>query len=308
VVRVHPETGERALYVNSSFTTHLVGVTPHESRRLLDLFYDALALPEHTVRFAWQPGSVAFWDNRAAAHLAPRDADHLDGDRRLFRVTIVGDVPVGIDGRPSTSMEGAPFDAPVTIPSSLRSPDETKLFAPAAGFDGVQSLPQRVAWAGAATRRSKRVVPDKRAPRPAAPWAAPRRGRRAGDVRELQRGRTGRRGDRRRSTGAAAHMGAARQGRRVGRRPVPHHPKPQRPIAAVAGGELAEQAELQEIAEIAGVSVLHPLQDGHQRVIGGGRPAAGVTREPNSDSLVSVTTGGGAPTLGAGGRSRSRAR
>jgi taurine dioxygenase len=111
VVRVHPETGERALYVNPSFTTHLVDVSPHESRRLLDLFYDALAQPQHTVRFAWKPGSVAFWDNRAAVHLAPRDSDHLDGDRRLYRVTLVGDVPVGIDGRTSTPIEGTPFEA-----------------------------------------------------------------------------------------------------------------------------------------------------------------------------------------------------
>jgi alkyl sulfatase len=111
VVRVHPETGERALYVNPSFTSHLVHVSPHESRRMLGLFYDALARPEHTVRFKWEPGSVAFWDNRAAVHLAPSDHGHLDGARSLYRATLVGDVPVGPDGRPSVAIEGAPFEA-----------------------------------------------------------------------------------------------------------------------------------------------------------------------------------------------------
>ena len=75
------------------------------------LFYDALALPEHTVRFKWEPGSVAFWDNRAAVHLAPSDHGHLDGARSLYRVTLVGDVPVGPDGRRSVAIEGSPFEA-----------------------------------------------------------------------------------------------------------------------------------------------------------------------------------------------------
>ena len=110
VVRVHPETGEKALYVNPGFTSHIVDVSPHESRRLLGLFYDELARPEYTVRFKWEPGSVAFWDNRAAVHLAPTDLT-LDHDRRLYRVTLVGDVPIGPDGRPSVALDGDPFDA-----------------------------------------------------------------------------------------------------------------------------------------------------------------------------------------------------
>ncbi|MFF0816041.1 TauD/TfdA dioxygenase family protein [Rhodococcus sp. NPDC003318] len=110
VVRVHPETGERALYVNPGFTSHLVGVSPHESRRLLELFYEELVRPEYTVRFRWEPGSVAFWDNRSTVHLAPRDLT-TDEDRRLYRVTLVGDVPVGPDERPSVALEGEPFEA-----------------------------------------------------------------------------------------------------------------------------------------------------------------------------------------------------
>ena len=110
VVRVHPETGERALYVNPGFTSHIVDVSPHESRRLLGLFYDELARPEYTVRFKWEPGSIAFWDNRSTVHLAPSDLT-LEHDRRLYRVTLVGDVPTGPDGRPSVALDGDPFDA-----------------------------------------------------------------------------------------------------------------------------------------------------------------------------------------------------
>ncbi len=110
VVRVHPETGEKALYVNPGFTSHIVDVSPHESRRLLGLFYDELTRPEYTVRFKWEPGSIAFWDNRATVHLAPSDLT-LDHDRRLYRVTLVGDVPQGPDGRPSVALDGEPFEA-----------------------------------------------------------------------------------------------------------------------------------------------------------------------------------------------------
>ncbi|MCX5045433.1 TauD/TfdA family dioxygenase [Aldersonia sp. NBC_00410] len=110
VVRVHPETGEKALYVNPGFTSHIADVSPHESRRLLELFYEELARPEYTVRFRWEPGSIAFWDNRSTVHLAPRDLT-TDDDRRLYRITLVGDVPVGPDNRESIALEGDPFEA-----------------------------------------------------------------------------------------------------------------------------------------------------------------------------------------------------
>lgn len=109
VVRVHPETGERALFVSPGFTSHILDVTPRESRKLLELLYEQLTRPEFTVRFRWEPGSVAFWDNRATAHLAPGDLDHLDVERRLHRVTLTGDVPVGPDGRESELVSGQPF-------------------------------------------------------------------------------------------------------------------------------------------------------------------------------------------------------
>ena len=111
VVRVHPETGERALFVNPGFTSHIVDVTPGESKRILELLYAEITRPEYTVRFRWEPGHVAFWDNRATAHLAPRDLEHLQVERRLHRVTLIGDVPVGPDGRSSELVSGRPFTA-----------------------------------------------------------------------------------------------------------------------------------------------------------------------------------------------------
>jgi taurine dioxygenase len=63
------------------------------------------------VRFRWEPNSIAFRDNYTTAHLAPRDIYQLDFDRQLYRVTLKGDVPVGVDGSTSTAIEGEPLDA-----------------------------------------------------------------------------------------------------------------------------------------------------------------------------------------------------
>ena len=113
LVRVHPETGERALYVSPTFTRfarEIIGFTPRQSERILELFWEEIAKSQYTVRFRWEPGSIAFWDNRSTAHLAPSDLDHLDnGDRVLYRVTLEGDVPVGPDGRPSELIAGKEF-------------------------------------------------------------------------------------------------------------------------------------------------------------------------------------------------------
>jgi taurine dioxygenase len=109
VVRVHPVTGERALFVTPGFTAKIIGVSPTQSDRLLDLFFEEVTKPAYTVRFRWRPGSVAFWDNRATAHLAPTDLDDQDVTRVLYRTTLEGDIPVGPDGRTSTSIAGAEF-------------------------------------------------------------------------------------------------------------------------------------------------------------------------------------------------------
>jgi alpha-ketoglutarate-dependent sulfate ester dioxygenase len=106
IVRVHPESGERALYVSPSFLKSIVGLSARESQVVLEFLWEHIVRPEFTVRFRWAPGSVAFWDNRATAHLAPRDIFDSDFDRQFYRVTLVGDVPVGVDGKPSRALEG----------------------------------------------------------------------------------------------------------------------------------------------------------------------------------------------------------
>jgi len=109
VVRVHPRTGEKALFVNPVFTDHVLDVSPVESRLILGHLFEELTRPEYQVRFRWALGSVAFWDNRATAHLGPQDLGHLDVERVLHRVTLIGEVPVGPDGRESDLIEGTRF-------------------------------------------------------------------------------------------------------------------------------------------------------------------------------------------------------
>ncbi len=91
VVRTHPETGRKALYVNPGHTLRFAGMTEEESAPLLDYLYRHQVRPEHTCRFSWRPGSIAFWDNRAAQHNPVND---YHGYRRvMLRVTLAGDVP-----------------------------------------------------------------------------------------------------------------------------------------------------------------------------------------------------------------------
>jgi taurine dioxygenase len=91
VVRTHPETGRKALYVNVAHTTHFVGMTQEESVPLLKYLYAHQVRPEFTCQFRWAPGSLAFWDNRAAQHNAIND---YAGHRRVMqRITLAGDRP-----------------------------------------------------------------------------------------------------------------------------------------------------------------------------------------------------------------------
>jgi taurine dioxygenase len=93
VVRVHPETGRRALYVNVAHTVHFEGMTVEESAPILGYLFDHLTRPELTCRFRWQPGSIAFWDNRCVQHNAIND---YHGHRRsMHRITLAGDKPQG---------------------------------------------------------------------------------------------------------------------------------------------------------------------------------------------------------------------
>jgi taurine dioxygenase len=91
VVRTHPETGRRMLFVNASYTTGFEGMTEAESKPLLDFLLAHSHRLDFTCRFRWRPGSLAFWDNRATIHIALNDTGP---QRRLMRrVQIAGDVP-----------------------------------------------------------------------------------------------------------------------------------------------------------------------------------------------------------------------
>ncbi|MEY2884933.1 MAG: Alpha-ketoglutarate-dependent taurine dioxygenase [Pseudomonadota bacterium] len=88
VVRTHPETGLPCLYVNTAFTSHIKGLSPKESEWLLAHLYAQAANPEIQCRFRWQPGSIAFWDNRSSQHLAA--SDYFPAVRIMERVTVAG--------------------------------------------------------------------------------------------------------------------------------------------------------------------------------------------------------------------------
>ncbi|MGE4322989.1 MAG: TauD/TfdA dioxygenase family protein [Sphingobium sp.] len=87
VVRVHPDTGRRALYVNPRFTKEIVGLKPHESADLLNIFFNHITVPEHTIRIQWQVGALAVWDNRTSLHYA---ADDYGQARRRLQGTSAG--------------------------------------------------------------------------------------------------------------------------------------------------------------------------------------------------------------------------
>jgi len=111
VVRVHPESGEPGLFIGG-FVRQIRGLSPAESTDILRLFQSYITRPENTVRWRWQVGDVAFWDNRSTQHYAI--ADYGDQPRRVQRVTIAGDLPVGIDGKYSQAIKG---DSSAYIPS-----------------------------------------------------------------------------------------------------------------------------------------------------------------------------------------------
>jgi len=107
VVRVHPETGERGLFIGG-FAQRLVGLSGTESRDILRLLQAYITRPENVLRVQWSPGDVVVFDNRITQHYAPDD--YGNQPRSLFRVTVAGDVPVGVDGTPSRIIEGDAAD------------------------------------------------------------------------------------------------------------------------------------------------------------------------------------------------------
>lgn len=91
VVRTHPQTGRRSIYVNAAFTTHIVGMRQDESDLLLQLLYRQASIPEYQCRLHWEADTIALWDNRSVQHYAT--SDYWPQVRIMERVTIIGDRP-----------------------------------------------------------------------------------------------------------------------------------------------------------------------------------------------------------------------
>jgi len=91
VVRTHPVSGNKSIYVNLIFTRHIKDMDPQESQELLNTLYHQAWLPDFQCRFRWGVNSIAFWDNRAAQHYAA--ADYWPEKRHMERVTVVGEKP-----------------------------------------------------------------------------------------------------------------------------------------------------------------------------------------------------------------------
>lgn len=103
VVRVHPESGEKGLFIGG-FVRQIRGLSTTESDHIIQLLQSYVTRPENTVRWRWEVGDVAFWDNRATQHYAI--ADYGNQPRRVQRVTIVGDVPISVNGQKSQAVKG----------------------------------------------------------------------------------------------------------------------------------------------------------------------------------------------------------
>lgn len=103
VVRVHPLTGERGLFIGG-FASRIVGLSSTESKDILRLLQAYVTRPENVLRHRWSAGELVVFDNRITQHYAIDNYD--DQPRRLQRVTVAGDVPIGVDGQPSQSLIG----------------------------------------------------------------------------------------------------------------------------------------------------------------------------------------------------------
>jgi len=91
VVRTHPVTGHKSIYVNPQFTLRIEGLKPAESRAILDVLFAQAQVPEYQFRLRWTPGMIVFWDNRSTQHYAAND--YYPERRRMERTAVIGDVP-----------------------------------------------------------------------------------------------------------------------------------------------------------------------------------------------------------------------
>ena len=110
VVQVHPQSGEPTLLAGI-FVRGFIGLDSHESSVLLELLQRRITAANNTIRWNWEMGDVAIWDNRATQHRAVDDYD--DQHRLMHRVTLMGDVPVDMQGRRSRMISGAPLEPAV---------------------------------------------------------------------------------------------------------------------------------------------------------------------------------------------------
>jgi len=91
VIRTHPESGKKVIFVNPLFTTHILGLPADESSAILAFLYQHNTTAEYTCRFAWEADCIAIWDNRSTQHKPIND--YLPAHRRLERIVIDGDKP-----------------------------------------------------------------------------------------------------------------------------------------------------------------------------------------------------------------------
>ena len=91
VIRTHPESGKKVIFVNTLFTTKIIELSSDESNAILNFLYDYIKTPEFTCRFNWEPNCIAFWDNRSTQHKPVND--YFPSHRMLERITIDGNKP-----------------------------------------------------------------------------------------------------------------------------------------------------------------------------------------------------------------------
>ena len=126
VVRVHPVTGKRLVYVSPQTTTRIRGMREWESDRVLDMLYHLPEIPEYQYRVQWELHTIVIWDNRSTQHYAPRD--YLPNRRRVERVTIKGDRPVGVNGLASVFARDKPEFEPRGDRTRIKSDEFARPF------------------------------------------------------------------------------------------------------------------------------------------------------------------------------------
>jgi alpha-ketoglutarate-dependent taurine dioxygenase len=111
LIRVHPVTGERILFLNPGVITRIAGLTDSESNAILDMLFEEITRPAYHVRFRWSPNALALWDNRSTAHVGPVGYWLFEEPRDVRRLTVAGDRPQGPTGFLSYPLDGSAENA-----------------------------------------------------------------------------------------------------------------------------------------------------------------------------------------------------